>query len=262
MKTKLLTILLVLASLCANAQFRRSSDHKIYPYTNSLLPTDVFVVGRIIPDTNYNYAVSNLLATMTNTAAYQAWLATNSYSPTVTNISIYLATNVGISSTVATNIAAYQAFLSTNNYASTVTNIANYLSSLTTNNFAPTNSGIAGQVLHVSVTGGATRWDYVNQAMTNTSSVRADFNMPVNKFTTNAAFLWLSPANVDTTGKKTQVTDVTVTNSTAAAVLATFAASVRVTGTPYITNETDFHWKVTPWRLLSYSRCLTLLSIG
>lgn len=121
--------------------------------------------------------------------------------------------------------------------------------SLASPNFInPTNPAVVGQVLHATSTAGASKWDYVNQALTNSNPVRPDFNLPVNYFSTNAAFVFLTPANVDTTGKKVQVTDVTVNNSTASAWLVTFPANVHFTGTPYVTNETDFHWKVTPWR--------------
>ncbi len=115
------------------------------------------------------------------------------------------------------------------------------------NFIGPTNTAVVGQVLTASSTAGASKWDYVNQVLTNSASVNADFSKPFSRFTTNAAFLWLSPANVDTTLTKLQVADVAVTNSTAAAVLTTFAASVRVTGTPYVTNVTYFHWRVDPW---------------
>jgi hypothetical protein len=225
MKTKLVTLLLLLTAFGAHAQFRRSSDHKVYAFTNTLRSNDVFVIGRITPDTNYNYAVSNLWTLVTNTATY---FSTNA---------------AGISASTATNIAAYQAFLATNNYASTVSNIANYYITIATNNLAPTNTGIAGQVLHVSVTGGATKWDYVNQTLTNSNPVVPDFNLPVNYWVTNAAFLFLAPANVETTGLKLQVTDCIVTNSTAAAVAVTFPGSIHVTGTAFVTNLSVFHFR-------------------
>jgi hypothetical protein len=139
MKTKLVTLLLLLTAFGAHAQFRRSSDHKVYAFTNTLRSNDVFVIGRITPDTNYNYAVSNLWTLVTNTATYFATNAAGISASTATNIAAYqafLATNNYAST--ATNIAAYQAFLATNNYASTVTNIAAYQAFLATNNFAPT----------------------------------------------------------------------------------------------------------------------------
>ena len=258
----LLFLGLALSSVPAQAQFKRSSDSNAYPYTVTLGSDYVFIIGR--PGvTNYNYASSNLftsvtniaayqaflatnnlLGTITNIAAYQAYLATNNFLATVTNISAYqafLATN-NYASTV-TNIAAYQAFLATNNYASTVSNIANYYITIATNNLAPTNTGIAGQVLTVSANGGATRWDYVNQTLTNSNPVVPDFNLPVNYWVTNAALLFLAPANVETTGKKLQVTDCIVTNSTAAAVAVTFPGSIHVTGTAFITNLSVFHFR-------------------
>lgn len=111
------------------------------------------------------------------------------------------------------------------------------------NLIGPTNTAVVGQVLHATSTAGATKWDYVNQALTNSNPVRPDFSMPVNYFSTNAAFVFLAPAGVETTGKKLQVTDVIVTNSTAAAVAVTMPDDVHVTGTAFLTNVTVFHFR-------------------
>lgn len=174
MKLKLLLFLAVMcACFTASSQFRRSSDHKVYPYTYTLRSNDVFIIGRIIPDTNYNVSVSNM------------WSA------------------IG----------------------------------------GPTNTGIAGQALHATGTGLPTKWDYVNQALTNSNPVVPDFSLPVNCWKTNQPFLFLSPANVDPTGKKIQVTDVIVTNSTSSAIAVTFPASIHVTGVAFITNLTVFHFR-------------------
>jgi len=224
MKTKLFTVLLVLASLCAQAQFRRSSDHKVYPYTSTLLDSDVMIVGRISPDTNYNFLIKlNLLSQIGGVNTNSAIL--------ISSNQVYLATNnlpVSVSTTTVTNIATY---IVTNNIY------------VVTNNFAPTNTGVAGQVLHTTGPASPTRWDYVNQTLTNSNPVVPDFNLPVNAWTTNAAFLFLSCANVDTTGKKLQVTDVIVTNSTAVAIAVTFPATIHVTGTANITNLSVFHFR-------------------
>jgi hypothetical protein len=83
-----LTVMLFGLCLPAPAQFRRSSDHKVYPYTNTLLSSDVFIIGRITPDTNYNYAYSNLATLITNAATS-------------------VTTNLGISASTVTNIANY-----------------------------------------------------------------------------------------------------------------------------------------------------------
>ncbi len=116
------------------------------------------------------------------------------------------------------------------------------------NFIGPTNSAAVGQVLTATSTTGASKWDYVNQVVTNAATgSNANFNLPFSRFTIGTAFTWTAPANVDTTLTKLQVADVAVTNSTAAAVLAAFAGSVRVTGTPYVTNVTYFHWRVDPW---------------
>ncbi len=193
-------------------------------------------------------ATNGLLTTITNIAAGLVVTPTNTTQlpGVVTDGGRGIGTNLSNYPTlvIATNIANTSSQNATNGYATVVTNIANYL--ITAND--PTNTAVVGQVIHATSTGGARKWDYVNQALTNSVAVQADFNKPYSKFTTNAAFLWLLPINVDTTLTKIQVTDVTVTNSTAAAKLMTFDASVYVTGVPYVTNETDVHWKKTPWR--------------
>lgn len=106
--------------------------------------------------------------------------------------------------------------------------------------FSRTNAG-AGRVLHSDASGNA-KWDLVNQTLTNTNPRVPDFALPVNYWVTNAAFLFLPASGVDTTGKKFQVTDVIVTNSTAAAVAVTFPGTIRVTGTAFLTNVTKFHF--------------------
>jgi len=137
----------------------------------------------------------------------------------------------------------------TNIYTTTIRGQSTIVSNVYTTNLYVTNltvsgpsGAVVGQVLQATSTSGATTWAYVNQVSTNSNPVVPDFNLPVNYWQTNAAFLFLACANVDTTKLKYQVTDVIVTNSTAAAVLATFNGTVTVTGTPYITNLTKFHF--------------------
>lgn len=115
--------------------------------------------------------------------------------------------------------------------------------SLASPNFInPTNTAVVGQVIHATSTAGATKWDYVNQALTNSNPVRPDFSLPVNYFGTNDSFLFLDAANVDTTGKKVQVTDVIVTNAGPSTIDVTFDAAIHVTGTANVTNVTIFHF--------------------
>ncbi len=226
-------------------------------------------------------ATNNFLATSTNIAAYQAFLATNNFLMTSTNIanSLFVAsglkTNQFTTNTIGEGIVGNVIFAGTSNHVTgdlgvagtfgTFTATANTLDVTTTihgvqtnavavwdaNGFltaasgliGPTNTAIVGQVLHATSTGGATKWDYVNQALTNTNPRVPDFTLPVNYWVTNAAFLFLPSAGVDTTGKKLQVTDCIVTNSTTAAVAVTFPATIHVTGTAFLTNVTVFHFR-------------------
>lgn len=66
-------------------------------------------------------------------------------------IDVISSTNGSITMTVVTNVSAYQAFLATNNYAATVTNIFNYLESSDDNQF---NTNTIGQPIHGLVTFG------------------------------------------------------------------------------------------------------------
>lgn len=88
----------------------------------------------------------------TNIAAYQAFLATNNYAVTVTNIiDGYPGSN--INATTATNIAAYQALLATNNYAPAATNIAAYQAKIATNGYDLRATNIAAYQTKIATNG-------------------------------------------------------------------------------------------------------------
>lgn len=144
MKT-LLTLLLLLA-VTANAQFRRESDKKIYPYASTPQSNDVFIIGR--PGvTNYNLPQSNALAYIygvntnntTLIASNQAWMATNGYAPTVTNITYYIVTN-NLNGNLITNINGQNVRYQTNLGNATYIDVGNKYTGFATNN----NISIAG----------------------------------------------------------------------------------------------------------------------
>lgn len=88
--------------------------------------------------------------------------------------------------------------------------------------------------------------NYFSKALTfatNGNPVVPDFSIPVNYFSTNAAFTFLAPIGVDTTKKTYQRTYVYVTNTTAAAKAVTAPAATRAAGTMFVTNLTKFEFE-------------------
>lgn len=77
---------------------------------------------------------------------------------------------------------------------------------------------------------------------TNLCAQAPDFSVQESLFSTNAAFAFLAPIGVDTTGKTAQWTLCHTTNTTASAVAITVPAGVRAVGTMYVTNLTEIWW--------------------
>lgn len=208
---KLLLGILLASCISAEAQFRRSSDSNAYPYTATLQSNYTFLIAR--PGvTNYNYAVSNLWATITNISAYQSLIATNGWDTIATNIAAYqalIATNNY--NAIATNIAAYQAFLSTNNYASTVSNIVNVNISVygSTNLNGNSYTNLNGQNVKYQT----------NQA----SNVSIDVGNKYTGLSTNNNISLAGCANVDSTGTNISWGILTITNSAGSGAVKTIA---------------------------------------
>jgi hypothetical protein len=80
---------------------------------------------------------------------------------------------------------------------------------------------------------------YISYA-TNQSQIQPDFSIPVQLMSTNAAFTFLAPKNVDTLNKTYQIIRVFVTNTTASAVAVTAPANCNPVGTMFVTNLTLF----------------------
>lgn len=77
---------------------------------------------------------------------------------------------------------------------------------------------------------------------TNLCAQAPDFSVQESLFSTNAAFAFLAPIGVDTTGKTAQWTLCHATNTTASAVAITLPAGVRGVGTMFVTNLTEIWW--------------------
>ncbi len=186
----------------------------------------------------------------TNLTEYAKLDAANIFSNTNNILNLGVPGTLGVSTATATALdvtISIHSSISGNTNKVAVWDSNGFLTSAG-NLIGPTNTAVVGQVVTATSTAGSSKWDYVNQVATNSATgSNANFNLPYSRFIVGTAFTWTAPANVDATLTRLQVADVAVTNSTAAAVLATFAASVRVTGTPYVTNVTYFHWRVDPW---------------
>jgi len=237
-------------------------------YTTNLITTNFFAGDTYISNAYItNLTVNNLAGLTNNTAragivvgsgigsnltAYARLDAANIFTDTNTFPNAGVTGILGVSTATATTLDVTGPIHTVFTNVFIAANANGFLTgtgAISVANFTgPTNTAIVGQVLHATSTAGASKWDYVNQVGTNVATgSNANFNLPYSRFTIATTFLWASPANVDTTLTRLQVTDVAVTNSTAAAVVVTFAASVKVTGTPYVTNVTYFHWRVDPW---------------
>lgn len=149
------------------AQFARSSDTNLYPYTLNFSNDWTFIVAQpTFPNgTNYNWSGTNLNTLITNAAAYQAYIATNNYSPTVTNITLYIVTN-SYNGNAITNLNGQEVRYRTNQALATSIDVGNKYTGFATND----NISIAG-CANVDSTGTNISWGILT--ITNTAGSSA-----------------------------------------------------------------------------------------